>query len=262
MVEISDAQWAEFDIEGFLRLGQIVPDAMLRAMQQRIDEIMLGEADLDYDRMLMQLDSSDGAYESAGEQTRGHKGKTLNYRKIQLLERDPVFLAYMQLPIFAEAARHFYGDLPVAAFRAMFMNKPAGLGTALPLHQDRWRALDRDPQLTIYTALDPANEDNGCIEIIPRTQHVLLNPQHPSGFLTAPMAQAFDDDPRRIPLVLAAGEVVLLNPWTLHGSGVNRTNHIRRAFSVCLMDAATMSMRYKRLASRSIIFGEGAMQSA
>ncbi|MDB9918511.1 phytanoyl-CoA dioxygenase family protein, partial [Pseudomonadales bacterium] len=87
-----------------------------------------------------------------------------------------------------------------------------------------------------------------------------LNPQHPSGFLTAAMAQAFDDDPRRIPLILAAGEVVLLNPWTLHGSGVNRTNHSRRAFSVCLMDAATMSLRYKRLASRSIIFGEGAMQ--
>ncbi|MGK0339341.1 MAG: hypothetical protein ACJAWF_003980, partial [Candidatus Azotimanducaceae bacterium] len=105
MADISDAQWAEFDTEGFLRLGQIVPDDMLRAMQQRIDEIMLGEADLDYDRMLMQLDSSDGAYDSAGAQTRGHKGKTLNYRKIQLLERDPVFLAYMQLPIFAEAAQ-------------------------------------------------------------------------------------------------------------------------------------------------------------
>jgi len=253
---ITDAQWAEFDTEGFLRLGQIVPDDMLRAMQQRIDEIMLGEADLDYDRMLMQLDSADGAYASAGEQTRGHKGKTLNYRKIQLLERDPVFLAYMQLPIFAEAARHFYGDLPVAAFRAMFMNKPAKLGTVLPLHQDRWRALDRDPRLTIYTALDAAYEDNGCVEVIPRTQHEILNPQHPSGFLTPEMEQAFIDNPRRVPLVLDAGEVVLLNPWTLHGSGINRTNRSRRAFSVCLMDAGTMSLRYKRLASKSIVFGE------
>jgi ectoine hydroxylase-related dioxygenase (phytanoyl-CoA dioxygenase family) len=72
------------------------------------------------------------------------------------------------------------------------------------------------------------------------------------------MEKTFIDDPRRVPLVLAAGEVVLLNPWTLHGSGINRTNHSRRAFSVCLMDAGTMSLRYKRLASRSIIFGEGA----
>ena len=255
---ITETQWAEFDTEGFVRLGKIAPDDTLHSMQRRIDEIMLGEADLDYDRMLMQLDSSDGAYDSAGEQTRGHKGKTLNYRKIQLLERDPIFLAYMQLPIFEEAARHFYGDLPVAAFRAMFMNKPAGLGTVLPLHQDRWRALDRDPQLTIYTALDAATEENGCVEIIPRTQHEILNPKHPSGFLTPEMEEKFVDDPRRIPLLLAPGEVVLMHPWTIHGSGVNKTDHSRRAFSVCLMDARTMSQRYNRPASRSIIFGEGA----
>lgn len=256
---ITDDQWEEFNTEGFLRLGKIASDDILGAMQQRIDDIMLGKADLDYDRMLMQLDSSDGAYDSAGAQTRGHKGKTLNYRKIQLLERDPIFLAYMQLPIFEEAAQHFYGDLPVAAFRAMFMNKPAGLGTVLPLHQDRWRALDRDPRLTIYTALDDANEENGCVEIIPRTQHEILNPKHPSGFLTPEMEQTFVDDPRRKPLVLEAGEVVLMNPWMIHGSGINRTDHSRRAFSVCLMDARTMSQRYNRPASRSIIFGEGAM---
>ncbi|MDG1442859.1 MAG: phytanoyl-CoA dioxygenase family protein [Pseudomonadales bacterium] len=259
MNEISEQQWQEFDALGYLRLGKIGPAEMVQAMRVRIDEIMLGEADLDYDRMLMQLDSNDGAYDSAGEQTRGHKGRTLNYRKIQLLERDPVFLAYMQLPIFAEAAKHFYGDEPVAAFRAMFMNKPAGQGTVLPLHQDRWRALDRDPKLTIYTALDGANEENGCVEIIPGTQHTLLNPDHPSGFLAKDMAQKYECHPDRFPLILEEGEVVLLNPWTLHGSGINRSSSPRRAFSVCLMDAGTMSMRYKRLASKSIIFGEGAM---
>jgi len=260
MNSITRQQWQTFESEGYLRLGRIGSDKILQAMRQRIDEIMLGKADLDYDRMLMQLDSNDGDYDSAGEQTRGHKGATLNYRKIQLLERDPVFLAYMQLPIFAEAASHFYGDMPVAAFRAMFMNKPAGRGTVLPLHQDRWRALDRDPELTIYTALDDADRENGCIEIIPGTQHKILNPDHPSGFLTAEMALQFENDTRRIPLILEAGEVVLLNPWTLHGSGINHTNRPRRAFSVCLMDARTMSLRYKRLASRSIIFGEGAMK--
>lgn len=259
MSHITAEQWQEFDAQGYLRLGRPGSDEMIRAMCRRIDEIMLGEADLDYDRMLMQLDSDDGSYDAAGPQTRGHKGRTLNYRKIQLLERDPVFLAYMQLPVFAEAARHFYGDRPVAAFRAMFMNKPAGRGTVLPLHQDRWRALDRDPRLTIYTALDAADENNGCVEIIPGTQHELLNPHHPSGFLTDEMAQDYVDHPRRAPLLLEAGEAVLMHPWMLHGSGLNRSDHPRRAFSVCLMDAGTMSLRYKRLASRSIIFGEGAM---
>lgn len=74
MKEISDQQWQEFDTQGFLRLGKVAPVETIEMMRQRIDEIMLGEADLDYDRMLMQLDSNDGAYDSAGEQTRGHKG--------------------------------------------------------------------------------------------------------------------------------------------------------------------------------------------
>lgn len=254
MNQISSGAWQSFDSDGYLRLGRVADNEQLAGMQQRIDDIMLGRADVDYDRMLMQLDSDDGSYESAGAQTRGFKGKTLNYRKIEQLESDPVFLAYMQLPIFEEVARRTHGDIAVAAFRAMFMNKPAGRGTVLPLHQDRWRALDRDPLVTIYTALDAADETNGCVEIIPGTHRTLLNPKHPSGFLTPEMAAQFNADPRRMPLVLEPGEVVLLHNWTLHASGVNRSGNSRRAFSVCLMDAATVSLRYNRLVARSILF--------
>lgn len=258
MALVTAAQWASFNAEGYLRLGTVATPAMLASLQQRIDEIMLGTAPVDYKRMLMQLDSADGAYESAGVQNKGFKGETLNYRKIEQLEEDPIFLAYMQLPIFAEIARHIYGDVPISAFRAMFMNKPAHRGTHLPLHQDHWRALDRNPLITIYTALDAADETNGCVELIPGTHHKVLNPRHPSGFLTAEMAAGFADDPRRMPLVLAAGEVALLHNWTLHASGINPSNRRRRAFSVCLMEAATMSLRFNRPAVKNIIFGAGA----
>lgn len=253
---ITRAQWAQFDQDGFVILSQAVPQATIDALCQRIDEIMLGEASLDYDRMLMQLDSDDGAYDSAGEQSRGHKGSTLNYRKIQQLEKDPIFLSFMQLPLFEAAARHFYGDNAVAIFRAMFMNKPAGRGTTLPLHQDRWRVLDKDPRLTIYTALDAADADNGCVEIIPGSQHKILNTQHPSGFLTPAMAAEYAQDPRRQQLILKPGDVVLMNPWMLHASGINDSSRSRRAFSVCLMDAATKNMRYNRVASKVILFDE------
>jgi ectoine hydroxylase-related dioxygenase (phytanoyl-CoA dioxygenase family) len=68
------------------------------------------------------------------------------------------------------------------------------------------------------------------------------------------MAAKFDDDPRRVQLTLEAGEVVLMHNWTIHGSGVNVTDSPRRAFSVCLMDAATMSRRYNRQAARCVLF--------
>lgn len=250
----SASDWTTFDAQGYLRIGRIASEQQLAAMQQRIDDIMLGRAGVDYRRMLMQLDSTDGAYESAGEQTRGFKGATLAYRKIEQLEEDPVFRSYMTLPVFEEAARRFYGDVAIAPFRAMFMNKPAGRGTWLPWHQDHWRALDRAPLLTIYTALDAATPDNGCVELIPGSHHEVLNPAHPHGFLTPEMAARFNEDPRRMPLCLEAGEVVLMHNWTLHASGINRSERPRRAFSVCLMDARTINGRYRRPAARSVLF--------
>lgn len=254
MNHIPPEDWALFDQQGYLRLGKIADSHLLDAMCRRIDDIMLGKASVDYSRMLMQLDSADGSYESAGEQTRGFKGATVAYRKIEQLELDEVFHTYMTLPIFEEVARRFYGGIAIGAFRAMFMNKPAGKGTWLPLHQDRWRALDRDPLVTIYTALDAATVDNGCVELIAGSHHSLLNPDHPHGFLTAEMAARFDDDPRRVQLTLEAGEVVLMHNWTIHGSGINHTASPRRAFSVCLMDAATMSLRYKRPVASTVLF--------
>lgn len=250
----SSEDWSLFDKQGYLRIGKVADAATIDALCTRIDDIMLGKASVDYPRMVMQLDSTDGVYESAGKQSHGFKGATLKYRKIEQLEADPVFRAYMTLPVFEEVGRRFYGDIPIAAFRAMFMNKPAKQGTFLPLHQDRWRALDRDPLITIYTALDRATPENGCVEVIAGTHHEVINPHHANGFLTSSMAARFDNDPRRVQLTLEAGEVVLMHNWTLHCSGVNVTDTPRRAFSVCLMDAATMSCRYNRLAARSVLF--------
>src|SRR5262245_60563885 len=121
---ISERDWKFYDDNGYLRLGKVLSDADLRALRDRIDDIMLGKADLDYNRVLMQLDSDTGKYEDAGEQSRGHKGASLTYRKIQDLEFDPLFLEFMQRPVFKEICDRVYGaTTPIAAFRAMFMNK-------------------------------------------------------------------------------------------------------------------------------------------
>ena len=92
----------------------------------------------------------------------------------------------MQRPIFKEICDYIYGgETPIAAFRAMFMNKPARKGTLLPWHQDRWNYLDRDPQVTVWTALDPATKANGCVQVIPGSHNFgLLNREHVSGYVS------------------------------------------------------------------------------
>ena len=256
---LTDSQWEQYEREGFLRLGRVLSDDELNALRERIDAIMLGTSPTDASQLLMQLDSKDGAYEHAGEQSLGWKGATLDYRKIQNLEFDPLFLAFLQKPIFEEICAHVYGlETPIAAFRAMFMNKPAHQGTRLPWHQDRWGNLDRDPQITLWTALDPATRANGCVEIIAGSHHSLLNPSHGSGFLTPEQAQDAAQSKTEF-LELEAGEAVLLHNWLLHASDVNNTDIPRRAFSVCYMDARTVASNGEQFTT---VFGESALVPA
>lgn len=256
---ITNQQWAQYERDGYLKLGKLLSDADLKALQQRIDDIMLGKAHVDYDRMLMQLDSGSGKYEDAGAQSKGFKGPTLDYRKIQELEFDPLYLAYMQRPIFRDISARVYGpDTPIAAFRAMFMNKPARKGTLLPWHQDRWAHLDRDPLITLWTALDPATIGNGCVQIIPGSHKLgVINPSHGSGFLTPELATKHAPKEKVVYLELKAGECALLHNYLLHSSDVNKTDIPRRAFSVCYMDARTVASNNEKYTT---VFGEGALK--
>ena len=239
---LTDAQWRTYEQEGYLRLGQVATEEQFAAMQREIDDPMLGNADVDYDHIFMQKDSESGAYDDIGEEGFGFMGATLAYRKLQGLEYDPIFLEYAQHPLFEHICRRTYGaDAPINCFRAMFMNKPAGRGTVLPWHQDRWTHIDRDPLVTIWTALDNTSAANGCVQIIPGSHHALVNPDHPWGFLAEEQQAAINDDDA-VDVELKAGEVMLLHNWLLHRSGVNSTDGPRRGFSVCYMDGRTQKI--------------------
>lgn len=261
MNALSDAQWQEYEAEGYLVLRSLLDPAVVKALQDRIDAIMMGEADVDYDRMLMQLDSSSGSYNEAGVQSKGHKGATLDYRKIQDLEYDRFFLDVMRHPVFKDACDRVYGvDTSIACYRAMFMNKPAGKGTFLPWHQDRWTHLDCDPQLTVWIALDPATKENGCVQVIPKTHcQGLINPSHGSGFLTDEQAAEWAPPGKERYVELEPGDVALLHNHLLHGSDKNHSQQSRRAFSVCYMDAATVDSNGH---DYPVIFGEQALELA
>ena len=164
----------------------------------------------------------------------------------------------MQKPLFRHICARAYGEeTTVACYRAMFMNKPAREGTPLIWHQDRWRYLDRDPLITIWTALDPATIANGCVEIVPGAHHTLINPTSGSGFLTPEQAEELTRDAETVFLEMEAGESVLLHNHLPHSSNINNTDIPRRAFSACYMDAVTKAENGETF---NVIFGEGALQ--
>ncbi len=234
---LTTAQREQWERDGYVMLGQVADDAQLAALQERIDALMLGTAP--NEQIWFQLDSESGEYGDLKFGSGRWEVPTLNYRKIEKLERDPLFLAYIQHPLFRAITRELIGE-NVSIYRAMFMNKPARRGTHLPYHQDagsQW-SLDRDPYVTIWTALDDATIANGCVQIIPGSHRLGLLSER--GHTITPEQEArYCREEESVYLEMKAGEVVLLHNLVLHRSGINTTDQPRRAFSVVYMDAAT-----------------------
>jgi ectoine hydroxylase-related dioxygenase (phytanoyl-CoA dioxygenase family) len=255
LTSFEDQHHTQFIEQGYLRLGKVLAPDELAALQQRIDDIMLGR--IRYQHMRFQLDPQAANNKMARDMT--HQVSTLNYRRIDDLEQDPLFLAYMQHPLFHQIARRYIGE-EVSVFRSMFMNKPAELGTPLVWHQDigvGWK-IDTNPITTIWTALDPATVASGCMQIVPGSNHLgILNERH---FISEEDQAKYARDEDVIELEAEAGEAILLHNFLMHRSGVNTTTAPRRAYSCTYMDAATRSILTGD--TFPLLFGKQAMDPA
>ncbi len=241
--QISEAI-AHFREHGYARLGKLADDATLDALRARADAIMLGE--VSYPGLFFQHDTDTGRYEDL-EYGKGWKGPSLSYRKIEKLELDPLFWSWINQDVFRRIAARIYPEAAVTLYRAILMNKHAGGGTNLPWHQDGgdfW-GLDRDPQLQVWTALDDAPLDGGCLEVAPGT-HTRGLVTRLGGVVPEDQLASFGAPPTAVPLPAVAGEVILIHNHVWHRSGRTTTGRARKAFSVCYMDAATRCRRRKR----------------
>lgn len=246
----NSAEWAwsswmqQFHTEGYFVLRNFFAHKQILALQEEIDAIMQGSATLDYQQLWMQKDTHSGRYEDLEWGENGFRGPGLDYRKIEGLEADAVFHDFITAPFFVELCRQVYGTrLPIGVFRTMFMNKAAGQGTWLPWHQDRWTQLNQDPLLTVWIPLDPATIENGCVQILPGShQQGLINPEHPSGFLTPEQSESCLASREVCYLELEPGDLAVLHNHLLHASDVNHTTQHRRALSVCYLDGKTCNL--------------------
>ena len=252
LMSFDDSYHEQFMAEGYLRLGHLLSPGELADLQQRIDDIMLGR--VRYENMRFQLNPK--TPDVRMDRTLGNQEQTLHYRRIDDLEQDPLFLTYMQHPLIRQITRRYIGE-NVSVFRSMFMNKPAESGTILPWHQDigvGW-GIDTNPIITVWTGLDAATVDSGCMQIVPGSNNLgILNERH----YTSEEDQAKYTRPEDvIDLETEAGEAILLHNFLLHRSALNSTPSPRRAFSATYMDARTRSLKTGQTFPR--LFGEGAL---
>jgi len=234
---VSDEEWEQLEDVGYVRLGVVLPEEKIDRLCERIDEIMLGK--VKYPGMRMQLCPSALVTTEMTGFSAQHKGSTLKYRKIQELEMDPLFLEYIQHPLFRHITRKKIAE-DVAVFRSMFFNKPAEGGAPLEWHQDGrdWN-LTHPPEITLYTALDDQTQASGCLTVIPHSHtecpiHTVDKEED---------IQKYAPEEIRVYMELAKGEVILFKTKLLHSSLVNTTNRPRRAFSIAFIHGSAVQQQ-------------------
>ena len=113
--------------------------------------------------------------------------------------------------------------------------KNPGDGLTFHYHQDSYHRrygteLFRDVNgrgsfLQTLTAVDSMGPETGGLWVVPKS-HLTGHIPTPDGHLPA---GSFDES-AAVPLVLSAGDVALLSPFTVHGSGLNAGSTPRRVF--------------------------------
>ncbi len=152
-------------------------------------------------------------------------GRVLFLQK--LAERDSRVQALAQSPGFTELATSLLGPDVDLYFNQAVIKYPGGT-TAFSWHQDdAYSPVEPSPYLTVWIALDDATEANGCISVLPRSHHRGLVPHVESDFGLA--GHRLDDPDQGVLVPVAARTAIVFWSTTLHKSGPNTSDAVRRA---------------------------------
>ncbi|KAK9871319.1 hypothetical protein WA026_011586 [Henosepilachna vigintioctopunctata] len=175
-----------------------------------------------------------------------NQGYTGQYavNKIHDFLNDDVLSKYAFYPAVADVVESIIGPNFMGVY-SMLINKPPNGHPDIsnhPLHQDMCYFPFRpiDTIVGTWTAMEDANEMNGCLFAIPGSHRpgVIYNHVYPNQEVKNQLyygVQGFENEPR-VNFIMEKGDTLFFHPLLLHGSGVNRSKASRKAISVHFAD--------------------------
>lgn len=230
-----------YQAHGWARLGQTLDEETLAALRERALDLMLGR--VSWPGLFFQMDAATGDYRDAPLGL-GWQGPSLKYRKLEKLELDDRFRALIRHPALLPVVQRLIPGA-LTLYRAIIFNKAAETGgTEVPWHQDAGKlwGLSADPDVQVWTALDDAPEDGGCLEVVPGShQWGLASPL--GGVVGESLVQARNAEALALALPARAGESLLVHNLVWHRSRRSVSGQRRLGFSACYLPATTQCVR-------------------
>jgi phytanoyl-CoA hydroxylase len=146
-------------------------------------------------------------------------------RMIHMHRWDEVTLRWMLDDRLRQHLNAFLGRDPYAVQTMLYFKPPGARGQAL--HQDQYY-LRAHPGTCVaaWLALDPCDEANGCLEIVPGTANLPImcttKADTTQSFTDVAVPLAAGMDPK--PMIMEPGDVLFFNGTLIHGSFPNTTS--------------------------------------
>ncbi|HEY0867189.1 MAG TPA: phytanoyl-CoA dioxygenase family protein, partial [Fimbriimonas sp.] len=100
-----------------------------------------------------------------------------------------------------------------------------------PWHQDDgYTPVTPSPYLTLWMAINDATVENGCVSVLPGSHRNGLVEHRPSPI--GLVCRSNDDPDQGIQVPIEAGSIIAFWSLTMHKSGPNRSNGIRKAYVI------------------------------
>ena len=199
---------SSFEEDGFIAVPGFCEADELQSIESALARFI--------DEVLPSLPSEEVFYEDKGDQT--------TLKQIQRMhEHDEFFAVFFERKP-AQLAEVLLGE-PVIGKNMQYFNKPPGIGKATPAHQDgQYFMLQPCHALTMWLALDPVDEENGCVRYLGGSHHDGLRSHERTntlGFSQGIVDFGKKETREEVPCPAHPGDLLAHHALTIHRADAN-----------------------------------------
>lgn len=225
---MSETTLSQAEVEAFHRDGYVVPafrfdDDKLTGLQRLAGELLTANAEFGDTPMVCPHVPGGG---------------------VQGLRGDQAWMRYSDDPGVLDMMEQLLGPNLILWGTNLF-HKPAGIGRRIPFHRDgRYWPIEPLRTITAWVAIEDSTRDNGCLEIIPGSHlgkqvGAHFSSEDPADAIPETLAPAEFDESEAVPVEMEAGQIVLFDVFTIHGSRANSGNRRRIGYAMRYMPASS-----------------------
>jgi phytanoyl-CoA hydroxylase len=179
-------------------------------------------------------------------------GNIPTLKQLQHLDQyDPYFKSLFTSEKIVGLAELLLGN-KIIGKNMQWFNKPPLIGKETPAHQDGFYfMLEPNEALTMWLAIDPVDEANGCVRYIPGSHRQGMRPHGKTGVLGFSQGitdYGTNDSEREVAMIVKPGDLIVHHSLTIHRADANTSDRTRKGlgFIFYSADAKEDEVRHRR----------------